>query len=40
VVTTHKIRDAIEDGNAQITSCAVGGAEYLLKQLQAHYKKK
>jgi preprotein translocase subunit SecD len=34
VVTVHKIREAIPNGDVQITSCSPGGAEYLLKQLQ------
>jgi hypothetical protein len=38
VVTTHKIRAVITDGDVQITSCAVGAADYLLKQLRALYK--
>jgi preprotein translocase subunit SecD len=36
VVTVHKVRSAIPDGEVQITSCAAGAAGYLLKQLQAH----
>jgi preprotein translocase subunit SecD len=34
VVTVHKIRDAIQGGKLQITCCAEGSCEYLLKQLQ------
>ena len=40
VVTTHKIREVIKGGELQITSCAAGGAKYLLEQLQAHQQKK
>jgi preprotein translocase subunit SecD len=40
VVTMHKIRDVIKGGEVQITSCAAGTANYLLKQLQAHQKNK
>jgi preprotein translocase subunit SecD len=40
VVTAHKIRDTIKGGNVQITSCAPGGAEYLIEQLRAYYKGK
>jgi preprotein translocase subunit SecD len=40
VVTTHKIRAAIKGGEVQITSCAPGGAKYMLEQLQAHQPKK
>ncbi len=36
VVTVHKVRSAIANGEAQITSCTPGAAEYLLKQLRAH----
>jgi preprotein translocase subunit SecD len=36
VVTTHKVREAIRGGEVQITSCAPGGAAYLLDQLRAH----
>lgn len=35
VVTMHKIREVIKDGEVQITSCAPGAANYLLNQLQA-----
>src|SRR5436190_934347 len=35
VVTMHKIRSVIKGGDVQITSCAPGGAEYLLEQLRA-----
>src|SRR5215471_828143 len=34
VVTTHKIRSVIKDGDVQITSCAVGAADFLLEQLK------
>jgi preprotein translocase subunit SecD len=34
VVTMHKVRTVIKGGDVQITSCAPGAAEYLLKQLQ------
>jgi hypothetical protein len=40
VVTVHKIRTAIPDGNVQITSCSPGAADYLLKQLEARPKGK
>jgi preprotein translocase subunit SecD len=40
VVTTHKIRAAIKDGEIQITCCAPGSAKHLLEQLLAHYEKK
>jgi preprotein translocase subunit SecD len=40
VVTMHKIREVIKDGEVQITSCAPGAAKYLLEQLQAHRKDK
>jgi preprotein translocase subunit SecD len=40
VVTMHKVRSVIKGGEAQITSCAPGAANYLLEQLQAHQKKK
>jgi preprotein translocase subunit SecD len=36
VETTHKVREAIRGGEVQITSCAPGGAAYLLDQLRAH----
>ena len=35
VVTMHKVRQVIQGGEAQITSCAPGAARYLLEQLQA-----
>jgi hypothetical protein len=38
VVTMHKVREVIKGGGVQITSCAPGAADYLLKQLQAHAK--
>lgn len=34
VVTMHKVREVIQGGEVQITSCAAGAAEYLLKQLR------
>jgi preprotein translocase subunit SecD len=40
VVTMHKVRGVITGGEAQITSCAAGAANYLLEQLQVHQKKK
>lgn len=40
VVTVHKVREVIKGGAVQITSCAPGGAAYLLKQLQAHCRSK
>ncbi len=40
VVTMHKIRAVIKGGNVEITSCAPGAANYLLEQLQRHYKSK
>ena len=40
VVTTHKIRSVIKGGDVQITNCAPGAANYLLEQLQRHYKSK
>jgi preprotein translocase subunit SecD len=40
VVTVHKIREVIKGGDVQITSCAAGGAKYLLDQLQAREKNK
>jgi preprotein translocase subunit SecD len=36
VVTMHKVREIIKGGDAQITNCAPGAANYLLEQLQAH----
>jgi preprotein translocase subunit SecD len=39
VVTMHKVRSVIKGGDVQITSCAPGGAEYLLKRLKAHHRK-
>jgi hypothetical protein len=39
VVTMHKVRETITGGEVQITSCVVGAADYLLKQLQAHWQK-
>jgi hypothetical protein len=35
VVTMHKIRTVIPNGEVQITSCTPGAATYLLRQLQA-----
>jgi hypothetical protein len=40
VVTTHKIRAVIRDGNVQITRCVPGAAKYLLEQLKARKKDK
>jgi hypothetical protein len=40
VVTMHKVRQVIRDGEVQITSCATGAANYLLEQLQARQKGK
>lgn len=40
VVTIHKIRQVIKGGEVQISSCAAGGAKYLLEQLQAQQAKK
>jgi preprotein translocase subunit SecD len=40
VVTMHKVRDVIKGGDVQITSCVPGAANYLLEQLQAHWKSK
>jgi preprotein translocase subunit SecD len=40
IVTVHKIRGAIPNGDVQITSCTPGAADFLLKQLQAHQKGK
>jgi preprotein translocase subunit SecD len=40
VVTMHKVRQVIRDGDVQITSCAAGAANYLLEQLQARQKGK
>jgi preprotein translocase subunit SecD len=39
VVTMHKIREVIKGGEVKITSCAPGGAKYLLEQLEADKKK-
>lgn len=36
VVTLHKVRQVIKDGEVQITSCAVGAANYLFEQLEKH----
>jgi preprotein translocase subunit SecD len=38
VVTMHKIREVIKGGDVQITSCATGAADYLLKRLSARTK--
>jgi preprotein translocase subunit SecD len=35
VVTTHKVRGVIKGGEVQITSCAPGAADYLLRQLRS-----
>jgi preprotein translocase subunit SecD len=40
VVTMHKVREVIQGGEVQITSCAPGAADYLLQQLQAKQKRK
>jgi hypothetical protein len=40
VVTVHKVRGVIKDGDVQITSCAAGAGGYLLEQLQTHAKGK
>jgi preprotein translocase subunit SecD len=40
VVTMHKVREVIKGGDVQITSCAAGAAEYLLKQLNGLQEKK
>jgi hypothetical protein len=40
VVTTHTIRQVIKGGEAQITSCVGGAANYLLEELRAHQAKK
>jgi preprotein translocase subunit SecD len=40
IVTVHKVREAITNGEVQITSCSPGGATYLLKQLQGRDKPK
>lgn len=39
VVTMHKVREVIKGGEVQITSCAAGAANYLMKQLEANRKK-
>jgi len=39
VVTMHKVREVIKNGDVQITSCAPGAAKYLLEQLKAHQKR-
>jgi preprotein translocase subunit SecD len=36
VVSAHKVREVIKGGEVQITSCAPGGASYLLEQLRRH----
>ncbi|MCI0459360.1 MAG: hypothetical protein L0Z62_20615 [Gemmataceae bacterium] len=38
VATMHKIREVIQGGDVQITSCVAGAAGFLFKQLQAHPK--
>src|SRR5262249_7159192 len=35
-VTMHKIRQVINGGEVQLTSCVAGAANHLLEQLQAH----
>jgi preprotein translocase subunit SecD len=40
VVTVHKVRSPIPNGDVQITSCTPGAADFLLKQLQARQKGK
>ena len=40
VITTHKIRSVIKDGDVQITSCTPGAVDFLLEQLQAAQKKR
>jgi hypothetical protein len=41
IVTVHKVRAAIKNGEVQVTSCAgPAAADYLLGQLQAHQNKK
>jgi preprotein translocase subunit SecD len=40
VVTMHKVREVIKNGDAQISCCAAGSANYLLEQLEAHQNKK
>jgi hypothetical protein len=40
VVTMHKVREVIKGGDAQISCCAAGSANYLLEQLEAHQHKK
>jgi preprotein translocase subunit SecD len=40
VVTVHKVRAVIKGGDVQVTSCAPGAADYLLKQLQARQRNK
>ncbi|MCI0379162.1 MAG: hypothetical protein L0215_16260 [Gemmataceae bacterium] len=40
VVTMHKIREVIKGGEVQITSCALGAANYLMEQLQARQRNK
>jgi preprotein translocase subunit SecD len=40
VVTVHKVRAIIKGGEVQITSCAAGGAKYLLEQLRVHQQNK
>jgi preprotein translocase subunit SecD len=36
VVTMHKVRDVIQGGDVQITSCTPGAATYLVEQLKKH----
>ena len=40
VVTMHKIREAIQGGEVQITNCAAGAANFLFEHLRAYHKKK
>jgi preprotein translocase subunit SecD len=40
VVTMHKVREVIKGGDAQISCCAAGSANYLLEQLEDHQHKK
>ena len=40
VVTVHKVRDPISGGKVQVTCCAEGTSDYLLKQLQSQWQKR
>jgi hypothetical protein len=40
VVTVHKVREVIKNGEVQISSCAAGAGAFLLEQLQAPQEKK